>query len=195
MIKPIIVFCGLPGSGKTHLSTGLIARLIEYERFNTDDVRRILGFKNFDRGDTETVNSYMYSRAKQILKNSGGVAFDSAYWSKEARDRVYKIGLETDNKVLLIECFCSEKEAVRRIPLRDAGNGLLHTPTNDPGVYKEYAKKWESPERDLDESNPHVSLVRFDTERGLFHKVKVDDKLEDFLKTLEELLKQAFREK
>lgn len=185
--KPIILFCGLMGSGKTTLSKYYLEKLFDYTRFNTDEIRRILGFTHFDLKDTPKVNDYMYSRARNLLKEGRGVMFDSAYKLKEAREKIYSIGKELGAPILVIECFCSPEIAVKRISSRE-GNDGLHKPTNNPEVYYEYSKIWESPEIDLNnEGNEHVSFIRIDTETKNMEEINIKEdnsikELVDFLK-------------
>lgn len=188
MVKPIIIFCGLMGSGKTFLSEKLIEDLKDYERFNTDEVRRILGFKTFDRKDTPKVNEYMYTRAKKLLKVGKGVLFDSAYKTQEARDRIYQIGRNFNVPVLVVECFCSPEIAMQRIASRES-KGDLHKPTNNPEIYKDYQKLWEIPEKDLeDENNSHVSLCKLDTFENKLTLVKMNEEVFETIEFLKEKL-------
>jgi len=173
--KPIIMFCGLMGSGKTTLSEFYITKLEDYTRFNTDDVRRILGKTKFDRKDTPEVNEYMYSRALKLIDSKKGVMFDSAYKLAEARKRIYEIGAKTNLPVLIVECVCKPETAMNRIASRPSNDGA-HKPTNNPEVYNEYSKMWEDPEKDLDnQSNNHLSLIKIDTDSKRLKVIKISE--------------------
>jgi|SRR3989344_2097374 len=169
----IILFCGLMGGGKTTISKFFLSKLKDYERFNTDDVRKILGFKTFDRKDTPVVNEYMYSRAKNIIAEGKGVIFDSAYKLKEAREKIYGIAKKLSVPVLVIECYCSQKTALKRISSRTEKDDF-HTPTNDTEVYKQYAKIWESPAIDS-ETNENISLIRINTDDNKIERIKISN--------------------
>ncbi|MAH49321.1 hypothetical protein CMI37_26075 [Candidatus Pacearchaeota archaeon] len=188
--KPIIVFCGLMGSGKTTLSKYFLDKFDDYQRFNTDDVRRILGKTVFDRKDTPMVNQYMYSRARELISAGKGVVFDSAYKLQDARQKIYKIAREMNTAVLVIECTCSSETAIKRItsrPIKDK----LHQPTRDVKVYYEYAKIWESPSLDLkDAENAHVSLAKINTDENKLEIIKISDKDDDVIKAVMDLIKK-----
>lgn len=176
MEKPIIIFCGLMGSGKTTLSKFFLEKMPNYERFNTDEVRRILGKTSFDRKDTPIVNEYMYSRARNLIESGNGIMFDSAYKLKEAREKIYEIGREFNIPILIIVCFCSQETVIKRISSREKKDDL-HNPTNDPNVYLEYAKIWEPPFLDLEEpKNDHLSLIRINTELNKLEIIKISEK-------------------
>lgn len=184
--KPLILFCGLLGTGKTTLSDYYSKKLPEYVKIDRDEVRRILGIKVFDRKDTDAVNEYTYSKAREIIKDGRGVMLDSAYKSKEARGKVYLIAKEMNIPVLVIECVCKPETAVKRISSRPAKDEL-HKPTNDPNVYYEYAKIWENPVDDLNDSeNIHVSLIRINTDNNQIEKVRVQEDYSEILKQIEE---------
>jgi predicted kinase len=171
--KPLIIFCGLMGSGKTTLSNYYSKRIPEYIKIDRDEVRRILGIKVFDRKDTDKVNEHTYSKTREIIRDGKGVMLDSAYYSKEARERVYKIGNEFNIPILIVECICKPETSISRISSRPPKDGL-HKPTNDPEVYHEYAKKWESPLIDLDcPENNHVSLIRINTDENRIERIKI----------------------
>ena len=186
-IKPILIFCGLMGSGKTTLSEYFLEKLEDYERFNTDDVRRIMGLKTFDRKDTPKVNEFMYSHARQLLKERKGVMFDSAYKLKKAREKIYEIGKELNVPVLVVECYCKPETAVKRISSRGKTYSL-HNPTNDPKVYEEYAKIWESPEIDIKDDN--ISLIKINTDNNVLEIIKLSKELKEIVDFIEKNLEQ-----
>ncbi len=174
-IKPLVLFCGLMGTGKTTLSDYYVKKIPEYVKFDRDEVRRILGIKVFDRKDTDIVNEYTYSKAKEMIKNGKGVMLDSAYKSKQAREKVYQIAKEFDIPVLVIECVCKPETAIKRISSRPSKDEF-HKPTNDPDVYHEYSRMWESPLFDLEDlKNMHVSLIKIDTDENKMEKIKIQE--------------------
>ncbi len=184
-IKPLILFCGLMGTGKTSLSNHYSKKILDYVKIDRDDVRRILGIKVFDRKDTDKVNEFTYSKAKEIIKNGGGVILDSAYKSKEAREKVYRIANDFKIPVLVIECVCKPETSIKRISSRPAKDDL-HTPTNDPEVYNTYARMWENPFDDLkDTKNNHVSLAKINTDDYTLKRIKIQG---DYIELIEEIL-------
>ncbi len=174
--KPILIFCGLIGCGKTTFAKYYLDKLDEYHRFNTDDVRKLLGKEKYSGADTPIVNEYMYSRARELLKDGKGVLFDSPYKLKKAREKIYEIGKELNFPILLVECFCSPETSIKRITSRKK-TGELHENTNNPAVYHEYVKIWESPSEDLKDYD--LSLIKLDSDSNIMDVVKISEKNEE----------------
>ncbi|HLC54543.1 MAG TPA: ATP-binding protein [Candidatus Nanoarchaeia archaeon] len=148
MKKPILVFCGLLGTGKTFASVHAVDNLSDYTRFNTDDVRKLMGFKTFDRKDTPKVNEYMYTRAQTLLERGKGVIFDSAYKLREAREKLYEMARRNNIPLIVVECVCSPEVAIKHLAQRP-GRDITYGPTNKAEDYHEYVKLWESIEGDF----------------------------------------------
>jgi predicted kinase len=189
-MKPVIIVCGLLGTGKTTLSKKIDGNFEDYKRFNTDDVREELGIKSFDRKDTPMVNDCMYDQARKLLEEDKGVMFDSAYKSKIARQKIYEIAKYYNKKVLVIQCVCSDDTAKRRISERDKKDeGGLHKPTTDPNVYDEYKKIYENIELDLEKKNDFVSFVKIDTEKLEEEILILDEDCKEYFEKILDLIK------
>lgn len=158
--KPILVFCGLLGTGKTFASIYAVRKLSGYTRFNTDDVRKLMGFKTFDRKDTPKVNEYMYSRAEKILQDHKGIMFDSAYKLHEAREKLYEMARKNNTPLIVVECICPPEVAIKRLMQRP-GRDVSYGPTNKAEDYHEYVKLWEPIEGDF--KHPHMNLISYIT--------------------------------
>jgi len=189
----IIIFSGLLGCGKTTMSKYIHSKYENYVRFNTDDVRRILGKKKYDRKDVPQVNEYMYSRARKLLREGKGIIFDSAYRTKVAREKIYDIGKEFRVPVLVVECFCKPETAMKRISSRINEDGL-YNPTNDPGEYLKYAKIFEKPWRDFNDStNHHVSWARLNTEDNYIEVMGISKGHEEIIKENIKFIEEQIR--
>lgn len=188
--KPIIMVCGLLGTGKTVVSKFLLNNLKDYTRFSTDDVRRILGCKEFDRKDTPKVNEYMYSRTRKLIQEGKGAIFDSIYKTIEARQRVYDLAREGGVEMIIIQAVCSHETARNRIANRPAKDGL-HKPTNKLEDYEQYVKLWEEISSELGETkNKHVSYLKFDTETYKTERILIRPSARGAVSQTEEILKR-----
>jgi len=100
----VIIFCGVPGSGKSTIAKGLAAKLKKwgnYKLFVSDKVSR-----------------GVYKKIPQFLKeNLGKVSFiliDATFYKKKWRDMVYKIAKEKKEKVFTIYLHCQLKTCLKR---------------------------------------------------------------------------------
>ncbi len=188
--KPIIMVCGLLGTGKTAVSKFLLNSLKDYVRFNTDEVRRILGCKEFDRKDTPRVNEYMYSRARRLISEGRGVVFDSTYKLTEARQRVYDLAKECGVDMVVIQTVCSHETAIKRISNRPSKDGL-HKPTNKIEDYEQYVKLWQDIFHELeDPSNSHVSYLKLNTENYKIEEVLIRSNIQNFANRIKNILSE-----
>jgi len=191
--NPAMMFCGHLGIGKTTISKYILEFLHGYVRFNTDEVRRKLGFKKFDRADTPKVNQYMYSNAREMVKNGMSIMFDSTYKTREARQRVYDICRELNKDILVIECICSPEEAKRRITRRP-GKDRLHAPTNKIEDYLLNVSAWEPISKEMyEQKNSHVYHVKLDTEIHVLKICKSPEKEDHPVGRLIEVISKAMK--
>jgi len=187
----VLMFCGLMGTGKTTFSKYFAETFSDYIRINSDDVRRLLGKKFFDIKDVPEINAYVYSTAEKALAEGKGVIFDSALKLKSARENPYKVARNANVPALVIECKCSPETSINRMSQRKKEDDL-HTPTNDPKVYHDYAKMWEDPLNELDdEDKKHVSLITIDSDKNELKIVKVNDYEQEKVVQIINLLKEG----
>jgi predicted kinase len=164
----LIIMYGLIGSGKTFFSKVLESTLHSYKRYNSDEVRKLLGKDKWDSKDTPEVNKYIYSNITESLKEYG-VIVDSANKTILARSRLYALGREAKVPIIVIECHCPEQTSLKRIASRPVTPDTVHK--NDPSVYHDFAKLVESPALDfIEDKNDDVSYIKLDTET---HKVQI----------------------
>ncbi|MEK6899470.1 MAG: ATP-binding protein [Nanoarchaeota archaeon] len=171
--KPLfIVFTGLMGTGKTTFAQELAQKFSNYFRVSTDDTRRILGKNRFDPQDTPQVNEHVFLTMRLILDQDKGVIVDSANKTKMARDKLYSIARECSVPIVVIECVCSSKTAIKRITSRPSRDGL-HKPTNNAEDYQKYLKLWENIDIDIiDEKNKDISFFRLNTDTNMLQLLK-----------------------
>lgn len=189
----ILIVCGLLGTGKTTLSRIIQKKNPEFTRFNTDDVRKLLGKKTFDLKDTPEVNNYMYSNARTLLDQGKSIIFDSTYKLRSAREKIYSLAKEFSARVIIIECVCSHETAIKRLTSRLGRSDGTYRPTNKEEDYHEYAKLWEDTIPDL--SHSFVSLIRANTETYKIALIKSQDQetTSDISKKVQEALNEMQR--
>ena len=98
----LILFCGLPGSGKT-----TIARQREREtgaiRFSTDEWMADLGIDLFDP-IRDSLQARLDRLWKELLERGQSVILEDGTWKRAERDRLRQVASEL-NAVTEIHCF------------------------------------------------------------------------------------------
>ncbi len=107
----VIVVCGVPASGKSHLAHAL-AELSEFPHLSSDVIRkRLAGLRPTERAPSETYgadwNARTYAelgnRASAALAENGGVIVDATFRHRDDR-RVFTAALGAVRQVVFIEC-------------------------------------------------------------------------------------------
>jgi predicted kinase len=116
--RPLLVlFCGLPGSGKT-----TIARQREREtgaiRFSTDEWMADLGMDLFDP-IRDSLQARLDRLWKELLQRGQSVILEDGTWKRAERDRLRQVASEL-NAVTEIHCFdLPFDELWRRLEIRN----------------------------------------------------------------------------
>lgn len=131
--RPTIwVFCGLPGSGKTTLATGL-ADLLSIRRYNSDWVRKTMqGIDPLspvqpppdERIYTAEINTQvynqLYTKARQAICEGCSVILDATYSALSSRDKIRNLADDCGARILFAECSAGENELRRRLGQRES---------------------------------------------------------------------------
>lgn len=99
-----IIFCGIPGSGKSTIAKRLVNKLKKsgsYKLFVSDKV-------------TRSVYKKIFQFLKENLNKVDFIIIDATFYKEKWRDMVYKIAKEKKEKVLTIYLHCSLKTSLLR---------------------------------------------------------------------------------
>ena len=134
----IIIFCGLPGTGKTTLAKEL-APLIDAVILSTDKIRKQLIAKpTYKRHERELIYDVMTLIAKYLHKARKNCILDATFNKEISRQGVIKkLGL-SPNQVFIVECVCPEDVIISRLKSRRADWSDA-----DVSVYRKMKKIYE----------------------------------------------------
>jgi predicted kinase len=161
---PLIIACGLSGSGKTFNSQALVKHFESYVHLNLGDLREELGITSYSRKDTPRLLAKAIEVIEKNHHDNIGTVFDANLKSLDLRQCFYDLAQELGKKVVLIEFFCSEegtkKRMLERVQLTPVEN------PKDPQVYYGQKRTWQDTSLDLTFlKNKHLTIIRYDTER------------------------------
>lgn len=146
MSRPsLIVYCGLPGVGKSAAAAYTADRL-PATRYRSDEVRKEL-FPDPDYTAAETAATYdeLLERARETLAAGSNVVLDATFRSKEYRDRAAAVGCEAADDVAFVRVTCETDVVTDRLERRTTSESV-----SDAGVreYRIVSESFEPLERD-----------------------------------------------
>ena len=144
MNRPLlIVFCGLPGVGKSTAS-GYAAEQLNATRYRTDEVRQSL-FENPEYTPEEMQQTYeeLFSRVRNALESGADVVVDATFNQASHRERARTVADDADASLTFVRVTCPERVVIDRI------NRRQDDPSDaDVSVYREHRDAFEPLECD-----------------------------------------------
>lgn len=117
MKQSVIIFRGLPGTGKTFLIRKLIQRVDNLVIISRDEIR-LKVFKNptYTQDEKKQLLSIMLFMVEENLLAKKSVVIDGmTFATKESIEPFSKIAQKHNISIKIIECFCSEETSLKRI--------------------------------------------------------------------------------
>ena len=119
--KLIIVFCGLPGVGKTTVAKKL-APLIDGIILSSDKIRKeLIPQPTYERYERELIYHVMMLLAKYLHKAGKNCILDATFNKEEFRNQVKKKTHCRNDQFFIVECSCPKDMAISRIKHRKGG--------------------------------------------------------------------------
>ena len=138
----LVVFRGLPGTGKSHLVSALVAERPDFLILSRDALRAdMIPHPTFGQEEKGLVDDLIVSMAEFLLDRRRDVVIDGMALSSALRVEQFARAAESRGaQFRLIQCICAEKTALDRIT-RDRS---AH-PAGDRGesLYRETRKRFQ----------------------------------------------------
>jgi len=139
----LIIFCGLPGSGKT-----TIAREVEREtgavRLNIDEWVAALGMDFWDDEFRHRLERRIYAHGLALLERGLSVIFEDGTWTRDERDELREVARKRGATVE-IHCFdVPFDELWRRLEMRNAAAAAGAVPMTKE-ILEECWRRFERP--------------------------------------------------
>jgi hypothetical protein len=138
----LVVFRGLPGTGKTYLARRLLDRRPELLVLSRDALRAAI-FPHATFGDEEKqfVDDLIVAMSAFLLGRGRSIVIDGMALSSANRLEEFAQAAASHRKeIRIIECFCSEATALARIA---SEQGNHPAGDRDPGLYHRVRERFE----------------------------------------------------
>lgn len=158
----LILLCGLPGTGKSHLAALLRERL-PLVRVASDHIRRVLFPEpRYTPAEHCAVHATCQELVDQLLREGHSVVLDATNLAHRHRQRYYQLAEQHGAKLLILHTTAAPEVIRRR--LQERGEGLLpaYDSAADWEIYQQYSEKMEPirrPHRLVDTSGDLTPVV------------------------------------
>lgn len=137
----LLIFCGIPGSGKTTIARLVAAELPNAIHIQTDAIRSMLAHPNFGGEESKFVYDGSFAVAREALKKGYFVLLDGTFMREEYRREARTALRKYCARVDVVHVDCSLRTALRR----NSSRGAVVPPEKVAGIYR----RFEPPARAL----------------------------------------------
>lgn len=140
----MLVFCGIPGSGKTTIASQFARKLPgKVIQVETDKFRFMIPHPTYERDESGLVYDAMFATARIGLMHGYTVILDATFTKEEHRAGALYLAQSMGTPCRVIYVECSLSEALKRNRFRNVNRRI------PPEVIKRLASNFEIPENAL----------------------------------------------
>ena len=188
MKKPIVIMCGLSGSGKTYNAKLLASKLAKSVVVSPGIARAQLGINTYSRKDTPLLLASIIKDMEKHHDEQKISILDANLKSVDIRQCFYDLGKHLNVDVILVEHICPEEVSLAR--MRSRSRITMAENPQERQIYLDQKKVWQDTLMDLSvRGNDHVNLVRFDSDQKIFTIIKETQQSRKFIQEMILLLK------
>src|SRR5207244_13590507 len=122
---PVVVFSGLPGSGKSHLAREIAGRH-PFAVLESDALRKALVSRpSYSQQESARLFAACHDLIRQLLLRGIPVLFDATNLKEAHRRPLYDIAQRTGARLLVVEVRAAEDVVRRRMQSRRAAESAL----------------------------------------------------------------------
>lgn len=116
----LVIFCGIPGSGKTTLAKLVVDGIEDSVHIQTDAVRAMLTHPAFSQKESQFVYDACYGVAREALRAGYLVVLDGTFMRDEYRSEARQRLRRHCSRIDTIWVHCALETALQRNSLREA---------------------------------------------------------------------------
>jgi predicted kinase len=119
LARRLVIFCGIPGSGKTTIAGLVAAALEEVVHVQTDTIRLMIPEPAYTRRESWFVYSSLYAVGREALRRGYDAILDGTFLREENRSEAAGRLAGLYSSLLYVSVICDPATALRR----NAGRG------------------------------------------------------------------------
>ena len=118
----LVMLCGLPGSGKSHVARSL-ADVLPFAIIESDQVRKILFPEcNYSGEESRWVHRTCHALMAKLLRKGVRVIYDATNLHERHRELVYRLADGEEVKLIIVKAVAPEEVAYDRLRSREEGD-------------------------------------------------------------------------
>lgn len=150
----VVAVCGLPGVGKSTVSSHLTDRL-DGVRLRTDAIRKeLVDEPAYTDAERERVYDELFSRTERHVRSGEPVVLDATFADEAHRKRASRLADDLDAELRLIRVVCDPEVVENRIEAREDISDA------DAAIYRQFKDEFDPVELDHDRIDNSESLSR-----------------------------------
>ena len=116
----LVIFCGIPGSGKTTIAKRVLESFEKSILIETDGVRKMLAHPGFSSEESKLVYDACFAVAKEALKAGYLVVLDGTFLKEEYRQEARRRLSRYFERAFTVSVRCGLESALQRNSARTA---------------------------------------------------------------------------